>query len=287
MRAELDKLRAEVDKLRVDRDLTIYQTSRTYRILEYLKGAAGVGTVAAAVAGLVTLAVSAWQWNVQQTESRLVRIEERADKALASLGEKEPSARLGAVESLRSFLTQPDELRHKASITNALAIEPEIAVRNAIIAVLQSIDPHVVSNASLDAALVSLRSVSRTLIASGSINRDHPRMQHPLKPPATDSIEGRAQSVGFAIAALLHLGASAVDLTSVYCVECDLTNLNLAGVNFEDSILYLANFEMSQLKARHSIGRTLSRLDSLTRTYVLRNLLSMRVHSLEIICVPM
>jgi hypothetical protein len=180
LRAELDKLHAEIDKLRVDRDFATYQTSRTYRILEYLKGAAGVGAVAAAVAGLLTLVVSGWQWNAQQNQSRLVRIDERADKALASLGEKEPSARLGAVESLRSFLTQPDDLRHTqvlASMTNALAIEPEIAVRNAIIAVLQSIDPHVVSKASLDAALVSLRSVS------GSINRDHPRMQHPLGPP--------------------------------------------------------------------------------------------------------
>ena len=54
-------------------------------------------------------------------------------------------------------------------------------------------------------------------------------------------------SSGVAIATLVRLGASTRDLSSIYCVRCDFSRLDLRNAKFDDSLLEASSFESAVL----------------------------------------
>lgn len=245
---EQEEQRARIQKLVAETKLATLQLSGAHQRYERVKAAAAIGGLLTAIAAVVGLFLSTAQWLRAEDAARRLRTEERLDRSLASLGGENAATRLGAVVSLGSFLTRDAEYASAAlqALTNALAIEESITVRNAIVARIERIDPAQMSKTELDRALESLIVVSRGLVDEGSLWSS--RRTSVFFIPNHDTVESRALSVGTAIASLLHNGARSRDMSRVYLSSVDLRDLNLTGVRWDDSILAWTDFSRSDLR---------------------------------------
>ena len=244
---EKEEQRARIQKLVAETKLTTFQLSGAHQRYERVKAAAAIGGLVTAIAAFIGLFLSAAQWLRAEDAARRLRTEERLDRSLALLGGENAATRLGAAVSLSSFLTRDTEYASAAlqALTNALAIEESITVRNAIVAAIQRIKPEQVTKAELDRALESLVVVSRGLVDEGSLWSS--RRTSVFFTPNHNSVESRALSVGTAIASLLHNGARSADMSRVYLSSVDLSGLDLAGIRWDDSILAWTDFSRSDL----------------------------------------
>ena len=208
------KLHAEIDKLKIERETLEYQASNNYKRIEWVKAISGLGGIITALVAIVTLTVSAWQWRDQFEQARADRIEARLGKALENLGNDSATTSIAAVAALKSFLSDASTARQEqilSSLTSTLATSKHFEVRNAILNFLQTMDAARMSPKVLQEQLQWLVANSQGIIAHGQINQllhghvVNPRVDSATFVPTPDSDEARAQSVGYAIAAMLRL----------------------------------------------------------------------------------
>src|SRR6266850_1928353 len=238
---------ARIAKLEVEKQVLSFQLSRKYERRELLRTLAGLGGLLAAVVAIATFVFSAWRWQQESYDTRQLKIEERFDRALESLGKDSSSSRLGGVVSLKSFLTQDNKERHARvllSLSHALALERDPIVRDATVEVFAGIDSQIVEKTVLNEALNSLIGLNRAFYREANLNRDRVASN---TYPKIDSIEALAQSNSVAIVALLRKGARVQDLSRIYCVRCDFSKMDLKSTTFEDLILESADFRAAIL----------------------------------------
>jgi uncharacterized protein YjbI with pentapeptide repeats len=245
---EQEEQRARIKKMDAETDLVIQQLSQRHQRYEWLKVIAGFGGLITAVAAVFGLLLSASQWLESAESTRRLRVEERLDRSLTLMGGESPATRLAAVVSLSSFLKEDKEHAPQVlqALTNALAIEESLTVRNAIIAAIERLEPPDTSAAELSHALDSLVLVSRGLTQEGDLWTS--RRSSVYVTPNHATVESRALSVATAIAGLLHKGARSADMSRIYLSAVDLSGLNLAGIKLDDSILAWTDFSHAELK---------------------------------------
>ncbi|HYI08463.1 MAG TPA: pentapeptide repeat-containing protein [Thermoanaerobaculia bacterium] len=246
---EQEEQRARIQKLRTETELATLQLSQRHQRYERVKAIAGVGGLVTAVAAVLGLFFSTCQWLQSEESTRRLRREERLDRSLALLGAENAATRLAAVVSLSSFLKYDQEHVSQVlqALTNALAIEKSITVRNAIVATIQRLDPSEVPKVELEQGLESLVLVSRGLVSEGGLWSS--RRTSVYATPGHDTVESRALSVAIAIASLLHKGARSPDMSGVYLSAVDLSGLNLQGIKWDDSILAWTDFSRGNLQS--------------------------------------
>ena len=246
---EQEEQRARIQKLRIESELATLQLSQRHQGYERMKAIAGIGGFVTAVAAVLGLFFSTCQWLQSEESTRRLRTEERLDRSLTLLGAENDATRLAAVVSLSSFLKHDHEHVSQVlqALTNALAIEKSITVRNAIIATIQRLDPAEVPRVELDQGLESLVLVSRGLVDEGVLWSS--RRTSVYGSPGNDTVESRALSVATAIATLLHKGARSSDMSGIYLSAVDLHGLDLHGVKWDDSILAWTDFSRANLQS--------------------------------------
>jgi|GEM_PF-5284485 len=245
---EQEEQRARIKKMHAETDLVIQQLSQRHQRYEWLKVIAGFGGLITAVAAVFGLLLSASQWLESAESTRRLRVEERLDRSLTLMGGESPATRLAAVVSLSSFLKEDKEHAPQVlqALTNALAIEESLTVRNAILAAIERLEPTDLSATEFRHALDSLVLVSRGLIQEGDLWTN--RRSSVYTTPSHATVESKALSVATAIAGLLHKGARSPDMSRIYLSGADLSGLNLTGTKWDDSILAWTDFSRAELK---------------------------------------
>lgn len=244
---DIEEQRARIQKLRAETELATLQLSRAHQGYERMKAIAAIGGLVTGIAAVLGLLLSTVQWLRSEESARQLQIEERLDHSLALLGGENAATRLAAVVSLGSFLKRnsPHSSAALQALTNALAIEESITVRNAIVATIQRVDSAGVSDVELSGALESLLLVSRGLVAEGDLWNN--RRTSVFATPAHNTVESRALSVAAAISILLHKGARSSDMSRIYLSSVDLSDLDLAGTRWDDAILPWTDFSNCDL----------------------------------------
>lgn len=238
---------ARIAKLDIEKQVLALQLSSQYRRNELFKTLAGVGGFLTAIAAIGTLAFTTWKFQNEASETRDVRIEERFDRALDSLSRESASSRLAGVVSLKSFLTSENRQRHSRvllSLSHALAIESDPIVRDAIVEVLTRMDNIIVGKETLDESLDAVVELNRGLTREGDLIRSHESAD---SYPKSDSIEARARSNAAVIVALMKKGGRTQNMSRIYCVGCDFSQLDLTSVDLSGSSLESCNFNKSVL----------------------------------------
>jgi len=245
-----DEQRARVAKLRLEAEIAALQLSTQHQKHERLRGYAALGGLVTGVAAVFGLLISAYQWFGSEASTRRVRIEERLDRSLSLMGNSNPASRLAAVVSLSSFFSHDTEYAPQVLqvLTNALALEESVTVRNAIVAAMQRIEVTDVPLSELNVALKSLVTVSRGLVHEGDLWNT--RRQSAYQTPPHASVESRALTVASAIVVLLKKGARTSDMSRAYLSATDMTDLTLERISFDDAILAWTDF--SRAKLTHS-----------------------------------
>ena len=237
MYQERREAEARVLKLEAERKLLVDQASRSYQLREWVKA----GATAVAFLGVLFTAGTAL---VQLSESRKARSDERFEQAVKNLAEDKPAQRLSGVSALNGFLTakvrQEDAM---SALINALAIENEPVVRDAITDVFAHLDGSVTEsalNSALRATAARSRTVGRTVLRA--------RGGHPLQ-VSLDDLEpqdGKLVSLGRVITSLMRSGATYNDLARIYCIGCDFGGIKVKGISFDGATLVHSTFERSE-----------------------------------------
>lgn len=251
---------ARINKLLLEQDALRYQQTNKYRSQEWLKTITGAGSLVAATVALMGILISGYQWFENSKAGHQTRDQERLDKALLLLADKEQSQRLAGVVSLKSFLDR-EEPSHIDQVllafASAMAIEDSLSVRNAIVAALVDIDTRVVEKSHLDRGLRALCETSRGLAKAERL-----LIRRRAKYNNNDAEEETAirllQSTGDAIVALLRKGARAQDMSGVFLEGKDLSGIVMPGTRLNNSILGRADFSNADLSDAVFIGADLT-----------------------------
>ena len=251
-----------LDKLRSEARLAADQLTPAYRrrtLISLIAGASGL--VLAVIAVLGGLA-SAYQWFVDQRESREARSYDRMDRALNLLSGERPSQRAAAVTALDIALSNGDQQRNRQiviSIANALPLEKDSSVRNAMVWFFEDIDERAVDVDTLNAALKSLVYVNRGLTKEAGLRQSLAKDWFKIE---TDIPNGAAlQSLARAMTALMKKGARYQDLSGLYLGRSNLSELDLDGTKFDDSILAWTNFTATSLRGASFDGADLEQTE--------------------------
>jgi uncharacterized protein YjbI with pentapeptide repeats len=246
---EQRKNEALIRKTKLESRLLAQQLTPSYKRLETLKTIVGASGLVIALVTLVGGFLSVGNWFVEQKKTRQIRTEERLDRALTMLADESAGKRLAAVTSLRSFLAETNDTENMQvvlALSGRLSLEDGSApVRNAIISVLEDVDPKIVGPGVLNKALRSLVETSRGLMQEGDVWRTRPgnlwRLEEDTK------VGSRLQGTAQAIVALLRKGARTDDLRGIYIGRSDLTGIDLSGTRFDDAILAWSDFSDASL----------------------------------------
>jgi uncharacterized protein YjbI with pentapeptide repeats len=245
---EGEEQRIRTEKLRTELALLQHQLSPAARRGENLKLFASISGTLTAIIALVGLGLSGYQWFQAQKLERAVRTEERLDRALQQSSGTTPPARLAGVVSLGSFLHDSDSAQDAQvllALTNMLAVEESLTVRNAIVATISGVDQKVTGEIILNKSLVAAAQVSRDLVDEGDLWRARRTLPHTIPEPS--SVEARAISVATAITSLIRKGAHTSDLSRTYFAGSDLSGCDLRAVVFDGAILAWANLRSAKL----------------------------------------
>lgn len=257
---EASELKLRAQKLELEIRLLDQQLSPEARRFERIKVVAGASGLVVALATAIGLFISTYQWLSNSHVAEQVREEERLDKALLQLAETTPAQRLAAIASIQSFLGEDDlpDRRGRAlgALAHQLAIEESSTVRNAIVSVFDTYQPHSKAAKELAPVLDSLRQTSVGLVDEG--NLWHERRENLYVQPKPNSVESRAQSVANAIGTLLRKGGAAKDLGGTYLAHIDLSNLTLDGTSFDGAILAWSSLENGSCRKCSFAGADLS-----------------------------
>lgn len=245
---ETQKLEYELGKIRVETDGMRSTQSARGQVLEWFKAFAGLGAAITAVVALFGLWLSVARWQDESEQIRKGKEQEQLSKAFDSLSADSPAKRLSGVASVRSFFatSSPQQQQQILEVViSILAIEKESLVRDSILAMIRGLDANNSSADALAKGLSALTRASRTLVITEDLRNT--RMEHPLRPPKSQTGEAIAKAIGESISDMLRNGVRVKDLSAIYCVKCDFSGLDLSGFDFSNSILFLSNFENAKL----------------------------------------
>lgn len=241
---DLEEAKARVSKQKIETKLLSFQLTRGFQYRETLKVFASLGGAVAAIVAITGFIFSFYQWNQETAEKRLVRVEERFDKAISKMHAKAPNERLGAITSLVTYLSNGTHEQKKLVLNllaHSYAIEEDEIVKGAITEVFRGISSYSFSKEILNSALHSLVGISRTLVKKERL--EFRRL------PTQKVNESLAKSVALSITSLMQAGAKVDSLEGIYCLNCDFSSLNLSNVVFDGAILDSAKFHDSNLEA--------------------------------------
>jgi len=235
-----------IRKTNLESRLLEEQLTPRYRRTEILKSIAAVSGVILAVIGLVGGILSVGRWLYELQQSRKLRTEERLDHAVQLLASSEAKERLAGLVSLRSFLFETNATQNTQvllSLSGALRLEDSAAIRSAIAALFEDIDPQILDKASLNRGLFAAIQGSRGLVNESDLWRKRPQNLYRLE---QDVEQGeRLQAMAYVISTLLRKGARVNDMSGIYLGRSDLSGLDLSGISFDDAILAWSDFTNS------------------------------------------
>src|SRR5216684_471412 len=119
-RDEVERLKDATFIRKTDLEAKILEQQLTpsFRRLETLKTLTGASGLIIALVTVIGGFLSVGNWFIGQQKDRQIRSEERLDRALTMLAEKDASRRLAAVTSLGSFLRERNDTQ--APVRNAI-----------------------------------------------------------------------------------------------------------------------------------------------------------------------
>ena len=244
-------------KANLEADLLAEQLKPHSRRVETLKVLAGASGLLLAAISLGGGLFSIGSWFHDQAQNRELRIEERLERTLNQLSEPRTAPRIAAVGSISSFLTKGADERNTrvvAAIANAIALEDDQVVRNAMIAFFVDLNPDVVSRDSLNRALAILVSHNRGLITDRRNWSSGEERWFNIEPNRVRYMAGLAR----ATASLMRHGARVRDMSALYLVRADFSGLDLSGINFDNSVLNTSDFLRSVLRRASFDGASLA-----------------------------
>ena len=247
--------RARIKKLRLEKEALLYQQTDKYRRQEWIKTLTGAGTLVTATVALLGILFSGYQWGEKSKDDERTRAQERLDRALLLLADKEQAQRLAGVVSLKSFLDREDPSHIDQvllAFASTLAIEGSLPVRNAIVSALADVDAEAVGKSHLDRALKALCETSRGLMRSGDLMTG--RLSRNRQDEVFKETLAKAQSTATAISVTLRNGARIVDMAGIYLGDADISGLSMPGTRFDDSVLERTDFSGSDLLGSSFIG---------------------------------
>lgn len=207
--------------------------------------AAFAGFVAAmvAVGGLI---LSSYQWVTTSRRTAQAALDDRIAHYLDQLASPSVPARLNAVASLTSLITEADTRKPQVlrAFINDLAVEDSPLVRSALLSALLQPTAQTIPKPDLDSLLEAALTMNRAVVIEGrlmEIDRRSPSEQP--KSPA----EYRAESVAEAIRILLRHGATSLNFSRTYLWGVDLRKLDLHSANFDRAILSWTLFDGANL----------------------------------------
>lgn len=249
--------RARIEKLELEKGVLRRQLSSKFLWLEWAKALAGP----VAILGLLwTIFVGYKQLN----QAMWSRDEERFDKAISRLGSTNSLERLTGLAGLKLFLEPSQKGRQEATLNfliNVLAAEKEPTVRSAMLDILSKVTPSNVGQVTLDHTLVALRDRNRSLWkyqsekfmarikidpkAGLEVGRDETPIGN-----ASEEDMGPLHATAVALASLVRNGGKSLDLSGIYCVECNFSGegVDLSGAKFDSAYLRDANFSNTILR---------------------------------------
>jgi uncharacterized protein YjbI with pentapeptide repeats len=252
------KQEIELKKLELENSEIEFKQSKRFRRLEYLKAYAGISGFITGIVAIVTIGFSVFQWSTETEQNRNVRVEERLDKTILNLGSNSTQTRLASVIALHTFLDKNHEKYHQQvllSLVNMLSNEKESGVRSAIVQLLAETDSGIIKKEILEKTQTILINFSKFHLETGELYEK--RITNEFRIPPPDSQEGIARDIAKGILELLNKGIKINDMSSIFCIKCDFSGLDLQGVSFEDAILTWANFSNCNLKGANFDGADL------------------------------
>ncbi len=242
------KMNLELRKLELENDELEFKNSEGQRKLEHLKAFAGIGGIITGLATIIAIVISVYQWSAESEQNRIIRIEERLDKTILNLGNDSPKTRIASVIAMQTFLGKEYKKYHAQvllSLVNLLSTEEESGIRSAIIQVVNEIDTKHVDKSILENSLSMLINFSRYYVESGELYKQ--RITNEFMLPKPDSHESIARDIGKIIIELLRKDIRIEDMSGLFCVKCDFSELDLNNISFEDAILAWSDFSNSEL----------------------------------------
>ncbi len=230
----------------------------TGKLLEWVKAVGPLFT------GL-GIAVTLWLGVAQLKQTQQSRDDERFERSASRLGSEQPAERLTGLAGLQQFLKSKNPEKQESSlifIVNAISIEKDDTVRDALIDSLVRLDRNFVQKNAINSALVAARDRNRAVFSrlrnsfwnnlkAGEPWPSSPRFTEvPIGDPS-DAERAPLEASAKAIAALVRAGAYERDLSQVYCVECKFSTAEqpayLENVSFDGAFLRRARFDNAKL----------------------------------------
>jgi uncharacterized protein YjbI with pentapeptide repeats len=173
--------------------------------------------------------------------------QDRLDRVVSRLAERDATKRQAAVMTLRSYLGQDQRAHHLEvllALAGALALEDTVGVRHSLVRAIADVDPAVIDAAGLSATLQTLLEVNRGLVKEIALH-DGWLARDPVQKDR--QADANLQATADAIAALLRKGVKVRNLKAIYLGRVDLSHLDLSSVVFDGSVLTDADFSDAKL----------------------------------------
>ncbi|HWW62098.1 MAG TPA: pentapeptide repeat-containing protein, partial [Thermoanaerobaculia bacterium] len=238
---------ARLAKLQLETALLERQLSPRFEALERRKATAALAGFAAAIIAGTGLILSSSQWFITSRRTAQAELNDRVAHYLDQLASPSVPARLNAVASLTSLVTEADARKPQMlrAFVNDLAIEDSPLVRSSLLSALQQPTTRTILKPELDSLLDAALTMNRALVVEGRLidTRRRNSYEQPLSPA-----EYRAQSMAQAIRILLVHGAASRNFSQTYLWGADFRKLDLTNVNFDRAILSWAVFDGANVK---------------------------------------
>lgn len=233
---------ARLKKLALETALLERQLSARFEKLERRKANVAIVGFLAPLVAVAALVMSLYQWIEASRRAAESTVNDHIEREVDQLGSQSAAARLTAVASLSSLVTERGARQRHVfqALIGELAVEDSPLVRSAILTALKQPIAHMVTKMELDALLDSALGMSRAVVRDGQLRgrRLHMRDNAPTSPA-----EYRAEDVASAIQILLRQGARSLDFSETYLWGADLRHLDLQGAHFDGAILTHALFD--------------------------------------------
>lgn len=237
---------ARLAKLQLEIALLERQLSPRFEAWERRKAHATFAGFVAAMVAVAGLILSSYQWVTTSRRTTQAALNDRIAHYLDQLASPSVPARLNAVASLASLVTEADARKPQVlrAFINDLAVEDSPLVRSALVSALLQPSARTIPKPDLDSLLEAALTMNRALVVEGRLLESGRRS--PYEQPKSPA-EYRADSVAEAIRVLLRHGATSRNFSRTYLWGVDLRKLDLRSANFDRAILSWARFDSANL----------------------------------------
>lgn len=270
--ADPHKAALELRKLELEIKALTFKQSRLGRLTEILQG---VVPILAILSLVWTVVVGLNQQEAQRKDAESARFE----RAFAKLGSSVPSERVTGVAQASALLHAAGGERDRDILTalaNQLALDPNPAVRSAILSVLSTMDASV-GQPTLDATLKNIVDLHRVLVQSAGFTpfelstaqKDNrgiyfiPRASDaiPLDQQMVDETFVRLESLSAALMAVLKAGGRTRAMDHIYCPDCafDSLRVDFSDVSFQNAVLPRSQWNLMRLARSNFQGAVITR----------------------------